>query len=336
MSAKQTSRWQILTKLRFWDHSSTDHAREPVSSHRRSLQPRILCWIVTAAILVGASVYVRAEIHRRIAHLENRSAIGYIPSGGTLLIAGGGPLSEMIRHRFIELAGGPAAKIVVIPAEEIDDQSRGQYREMWLRYGVNSVDVLHTTSRKLANDPEFSQVLESATGVWLGGGQQTWLAMWYGGTLIESRLKGVLGRNGVIGGTSAGAAIMSGVMIAGGRGTPVIGQGFDLIPDAVIDQHFVKRNRIGRLYQVLEQHPDLVGFGIDEATALQYSIKTGHFQVLGQSCVVACVMDVGNESPAKFRLQFLNPGDEFDIRRLRRGEQVQPAFTDFDAVLFGE
>ncbi|WP_397569136.1 cyanophycinase [Schlesneria sp. T3-172] len=336
MSAKQTSRWLKLTSSVSSSRSEIPATPQGSVARRSISMPRMLCWMVTVVILVGASVYVRAEIHRRIAYLEKPPTMGLTPAGGTLLIAGGGHLSEMIRHRFIELAGGTNSRIVVIPAEVIDDEARESYRQMWLKYEVKSVDVLHTTSRATANDVSFCEVLSTATGVWLGGGQQTWLADWYGGTLVESRLKEVLSRNGVIGGTSAGAAIMSGIMIAGGRGTPVMGRGFDLIPGAVIDQHFIKRNRIGRLYQVLERHPDLIGFGIDEETALQYAIKTGSFQVLGQSCVVACVLDAGNEKSGKFRLQFMNPGDEFDIERLRRGDQIQPAFSPFEEVLFGE
>lgn len=336
MSARQRSRWPIVPKLGSQEHSNSSEGQANPQPRRRVPRGRILFWVTTATIVISASVYVRAEIHRRIASLEYGPVMGTPTSGGSLLIAGGGPLSEMIRHRFIELAGGAEARIVVIPAEVVDEQMQGDYREMWLKYGVKAVDVLHTTSRSLADRPEFSQMLESATGVWLGGGQQTWLAEWYGGTLVETRLKEVLARNGVIGGTSAGAAIMSGVMIAGGRRSPVIKRGFDLIPEAVIDQHFVKRNRVNRLYQVLEQYPKLVGFGIDEATALHYSIKSGRFQVLGQSCVVACVMEHEDNLSPKFRLQFLNPGDEFDIQRLRRGEQIESAFTDFDAVLFGE
>ena len=317
------------------------HAEKQVSDKRRRWwlpHRRVVLWAFTAMITIGAGVYVRAEIYRRVSRIEGMSPINVAYSGGTLLIAGGGDLSEQIRHRFVELAGGRDAKIVVIPAESINEQSRVQYRDSWLPYEVKSVDVLHAESRTQADDPEFSRVLETATGVWLGGGQQTWLAAWYGRTRVESRLKELLARNGVIGGTSAGAAVMSRVMIAGGRDQPTMGQGFDLIPGAVIDQHFIKRNRIGRLQRVLEQHPELIGFGIDEGTALQFGVENGRFQVLGQSSVVACVMlkTAENEKPSKLHLQFLNPGTEGDIERLRRGDAIPPGFTDFESMLLGE
>lgn len=297
---------------------------------------RIIFWIVLCLASTGAGVYLRAEIHRRVAQVSGYRTHGKVTSGGTLLIAGGGDLSDTIRQRFIALAGGTQARIVVIPAEATDEASRQQYREAWMRFGVQSVDVLHADSRTEADKPETSRALESATGVWLGGGQQTWLSAWYGRTLVESRLKEVLARNGVIGGTSAGAAVMSGVMIASGRDTPNMGRGFDLIPNAVIDQHFVKRNRFRRLQAVLEDNPHLIGFGIDEGTALQYAVQSGRFEVLGQSCVVACVPTVVSGDRPRLQIQFLNAGDEFDVERLRQGETPPRGITDLDALLFGE
>ena len=140
----------------------------------------------------------------------------------------------------------------------------------------------------------------------------------------------------MIGGTSAGAAVMSNVMIAGGHERPVMGHGFDLIPGAVIDQHFVKRNRIRRLQSALQLHPELVGFGIDEGTALIYGVQSGRFRVLGQSCVVACVPKLNSEQRTEFHFEFLNAGDEFDIERLRRGDPVPPTYVDLDAILLGD
>ena len=336
----------VHPKTRWHFSAFSLRSRRTVSEKQVSDQPRrwwlphrrFAFWVFTALITTGAGVYVRAEIYRRVSRIEDKSPTNVAFSGGTLLIVGGGQMSEQIRQRFVDLAGGRDARIVVIPAESINDQSRAQYRDAWSMYDVNSIDVLHTDSRTQADDPDFSSVLETATGVWLGGGQQTWLTAWYGRTRVESRLKELLARNGVIGGTSAGAAVMSRVMIAGGRDQPTMGQGFDLIPGAVIDQHFIKRNRMSRLQRVLEQHPDLIGFGIDEGTALQYGVETGRFQVLGQSSVVACVMlkSAENEKSSKLHLQFLNPGAESDVERLRRGDAIPPRFTDFESMLLGE
>jgi cyanophycinase len=338
MSIHQKTRWHFPAFL--------SRSRRTVSEKQASDQPRrwliphrrFFFWVSTALITIGAGVYVRAEIHRRVSRIEGISPINIAYSGGTLLIAGGGQLPEQIRQRFVDLAGGHDAKIVVIPAESINEQSRIQYRDSWSMYDVKSVDVLYAESRTQADDPDFSRVLKTATGVWLGGGKQAWLAAWYGRTRVESRLKELLARNGVIGGTSAGAAVMSRVMIASGRDQPTMGQGFDLIPGAVIDQHFIKRNRMNRLQTVLEHHPELIGFGIDEGTALQYGVENGRFQVLGQSSVVACVMrkSAENEKHPKLHLQFLNPGDESNVEQLRRGDPIPPRFTDFESILLGE
>jgi cyanophycinase len=330
MSTGQRFRWRILATWISWRRSPA--ARRAWPSRRRAV-----FWVCAMLMTIGVGVYVRAEIHRRVARFDDSGPANSPRSGGTLLIVGGGQLPGMIRQRFVELAGGHRARIVVIPAAAADDRALTQYRETWLAFDIEAVDVLQAESRTEADDPEFSRVLESATGVWLGGGQQTWLAGWYGRTRVQTRLKELLGRNGVIGGTSAGAAVMSGVMIAGGREKPTMGHGFDLIPGAVIDQHFIKRNRFRRLQCALEQHPELVGFGIDEGTALQYDVESGHFRVLGTSCVVACVPRRGElDQRPGYRIEFLNPGDEFDVERLRRGDPIPAGDIDLEAILSGE
>ncbi|MHC5540898.1 hypothetical protein ACYOEI_21965, partial [Singulisphaera rosea] len=93
-----------------------------------------------------------------------------------------------------------------------------------------------------------------------------------------------------------------------------IGKGFDLISGAVIDQHFLKRNRMERLVGVLSSHPNLVGLGIDEETALVVDVREHHLSVIGQSYVVACVPDSQNRS---VRLKFLKSGDQTDLADLK-------------------
>lgn len=334
--AEPKVRRNILAK---WNPFRRSAASQPTEQRRRWWRiprRRAVVWAVTMLISIGAGMYLRAEIYRRVSRISYSASYGHASQGGTLLIAGGGPLSHNVRQQFIELAGGQAARIVVIPAVSFDESMISQYREGWLQFGVNSVDVLCADSRAQADDPEFSQILDQATGVWLGGGTQSWLADCYGRTRVESRLKELLARNGVIGGTSAGAAIMSSIMIAGGREKPTMGRGFDLIPGAIIDQHFVKRNRIRRLQYALERHPDLIGFGIDEGAALQYAVDSGRFRVVGQSCVIACVPHVEPDQRTTFRLEFFNPGDDFDVDRLRRGDAVPPSYIDIDGILLGE
>ena len=336
MSNERRSFWFSAWRLPWKNRVRNRSAILEGSAVPRSFGRRALFWCVMFFVSTSVGVLVRAEIHRRVSRIGDYSH-GVAPlAGGTLLIAGGGQLPNLIRRRFVELAGGKQARLVIIPAHAVESIELNQYREDWLDFDVESVEVLHADSRTQANDPEFSRVLDNATGVWLSGGQQTWLAGWYGRTCVEQKLKDVLARNGVIAGTSAGAAAMSRVMIAGGRRQPVLGRGFDLIPDAIIDQHFVKRNRLRRLEAALEQHPDLIGFGIDEGTALQYAVKSGRFCVIGQSCVAVGVSVVSAGPSTEVRFEFLNAGDEFDVDRLRRGDAPPPSSIDLETILMGD
>ncbi|SIO46043.1 cyanophycinase [Singulisphaera sp. GP187] len=245
------------------------------------------------------------------------------PSGGKLLICGGGNLPPAIRNEFCKLAGGPDARIVVIPTATSHADHPEYLAKLladWKTCDVGSVNLLHTRSRETANDPLFVQSLTEATGVWLTGGDQVFLTDTYLGTAVQEQLKGVLSRGGVVAGTSAGAAVMSGVMIAGGRDKADVSQGFDFIKGAVIDQHFLKRNRMDRLIGVLALHPNLVGLGIDEETALVVDVREHHLSVLGASYVVACVPDSQHKS---VRLKFLKSGDTTAMADLMKAAVVE-------------
>ena len=102
----------------------------------------------------------------------------------------------------------------------------------WNGRHVASVQLLHTRSRKEADDPQFVDLPTKATGVWIGGGRQDLIVNAYLGTEVETQLMALLARGGVIGGTSAGAAVMSRVMISSGRTEAKLGQGFDFLPGA--------------------------------------------------------------------------------------------------------
>jgi cyanophycinase len=241
-------------------------------------------------------------------------------SGGALVISGGGRLPDEVRDRFLELAGGEDARIVLIPTARslaYDETDPEQDLEPWASRGVASVRLLHTRSRATANEPSFAASLADATGVWIGGGAQSRLSEAYADTEVERQLKALLDRGGVIGGSSAGAAIMTRVMIASGRIDPIEGRGFDFLPGAVVDQHFLKRNRIKRLTRLLERHPDLIGFGIDEETALVVGVRDQRISVVGDSYVVACI-PASKGRPARFEI--LKEGDQTDLAALRKSE----------------
>jgi cyanophycinase len=193
------------------------------------------------------------------------------------------------------------------------------------------VQLLHTRSREEANAPEFLRPLEEATGVWLAGGNQSRLAASYVDTEVERALKDLLERGGVIGGTSAGAAIMTRIMITGGRSLATQGRGFDLLPGSVVDQHFLKRNRLGRLLGLLAEHPRLVGFGIDEGTALVF--QGDRLSVLGDSYVVAC-MPASPEDETN-RLEILKPGDQVLHSALQASARAGRSDTELALQMVG-
>jgi cyanophycinase len=230
---------------------------------------------------------------------------------GALVICGGGRLPDAVVDRFLELAGGPQARIVVVPSADSDSgisRFAAASLERWRARGPAAVQMLHTRSRDEANDPAFLQPLIEATGVWFGGGTQGRLSETYVDTAVEAHLKALLERGGVIGGTSAGAAIMTRVMITGGRTTATQGRGFDLLPASVVDQHFLKRNRLGRMLSLLAQHPGLAGFGIDEGTALV--LQGNRLSVIGDSYVVACMPPSPNQLP---QMEIWKPGDHVEV-----------------------
>jgi cyanophycinase len=270
---------------------------------------RDLCLPVSIVVMLGTAYGARAIEPARSSppRAENTS--------GALVIVGGGLLPDAVRDRFIQLAGGKNARIVVIPTASI----KADYPELlkswafWKAQDVKSVELLHTRDRARANDPAFVKLLKEATGVWIAGGDQALLVAAYHGTAVERELEKLVARGGVIGGTSAGAAVMSTLMIVGGNPSARVGSGFGLLPGVVIDQHFQNRHRLDRLMGVLAKHPECPGLGIDEQTAL---VIKGHVAtVLGTANVRVCLCASGG-MPASVKV--LKAGEEIDLTALTR------------------
>jgi cyanophycinase len=231
-------------------------------------------------------------------------------AGGALVIVGGGLLPDVVRDRFLELAGGKSARLVVIPTASSRAEIPGGSKSYayWKAQNVASVVELHTRMRQQADNTAFVKPLREATGVWMGGGDQSKLVAVYHGTAVEKELHKLLARGGVIGGTSAGASAMSAVMIEGGNPTAVVGTGLGLLPGVVIDQHFLNRNRLNRLLGVLAHHPSYLGVGIDEQTAV---IVKGHtLTVEGNATVRVCFAAWGQQPPS---VQVLKSGGKVDL-----------------------
>ncbi len=253
------------------------------------------------------------------------------PKNGSLVIVGGG-LTPGIVQRFIELAGGADAKIVVIPTAIGGDNAEASGRGFTRRLaagGAQNVTVLHTRDREEANSDSFVQPLTEAGGVWFGGGRQWRLVDAYLGTKTEQALWSVLERGGVIGGSSAGATIQGSYLVRGDSKTNVImmgdhEQGFGYLKNTAIDQHVLTRNRQFDMIEVIRAKPELLGIGLDEDTAIV--VQGDEFEVIGRSYVAIYDHETMG---AEGRFYFLAPGQRFDlatrtVKRTARGGRGEP------------
>jgi len=237
------------------------------------------------------------------------------PATGSLLIAGGGLLPENVLDRFLKLGGGEKANVVVIPtaSRKVDTgienlASYSYWAPLAQDKKVATVCFLHTRKREEANDPKFVKPLKEASAVWFTGGDQELLTDVYKNTAVEREVRAVVKRGGVVGGTSAGAAVMSEVMIRFGNPVAETGAGFGLIDRVIIDQHFQERNRLPRLLGVLTKYPKYLGLGIDEQTAIEVSGQ--RLKVLGARNVRLCLP---SQPAEKNRVQILASGTEIDL-----------------------
>ena len=228
------------------------------------------------------------------------------PAHGRLFIAGGGPLpSEFYRH-FVELAGGAGrSRIVVFPmASEYEDagvELAGDFEKL----GARSERI--SLTREAADSEETAARLSNVTGIWFGGGDQSRLTAALKGTRMERAIQERYRAGAVVGGTSAGAAVISRLMITGDERRPggtrpppqesqsafltidrdniITKEGFGFLSNVIVDQHFVRRRRHNRLISLVLEHPELIGVGIDEATAVELG-PDGWCTVRGESVVI--------------------------------------------------
>jgi cyanophycinase len=205
------------------------------------------------------------------------------------LLAIGGAAGPGLLARFAELAGRHILVVATASAEPDDLETR--YVEAFDRLGAGSVRPLRLSTRAAANDPAVAAELSAATGVFFTGGDQERITATLGGTLAESELQRLVANRAlVLGGTSAGAAMMSGTMIVGGDGAAVqTGPGLEFLPGVLIDMHFAERGRLHRLLAAVARYPHELGLGIDEDTAIL--VDGDRFEVLGSGSVT--VVDAG-------------------------------------------
>ena len=213
---------------------------------------------------------------------------------GFIIPIGGGEDRVRERHihrRFVELSGGKSADIVVIPTASELETTGADYNRIFKGLGASAVDFLPITKRADCDNPRYIDMLDSATGIFLTGGNQLRLSTILGGTGIARKIRRRNAAGVAVAGTSAGASIMSEHMIAGGESNsaPVVGAvslapGLGLTNAVIIDQHFTERNRLGRLLTASSYNPFLIGLGIDEDTAA-FIGPDGLFEVVGSGTV---------------------------------------------------
>lgn len=183
--------------------------------------------------------------------------------------------SKVILQRFIQLAGGEDAHIVVIStASSLGEAATDLYKQLFTQLGATSVSGLRPLTREEANDPSMASAIDGATGIFLTGGNQLRLSSVVGGTRLGAAILAAHEQGVVVAGTSAGASAVSTHMVAFGASgaTPKhrmvqISAGLGILKGVVVDQHFEQRTRLGRLLAVVAQSPSLVGLGLDEDTA---------------------------------------------------------------------
>lgn len=234
---------------------------------------------------------------------------GPAPSaGGHLLIVGGGSQPPELVSRFVELAGGPGhARIAVVPMASEEAEEGGRDKAEQLR-GLGAETVVMNLTRAQAMSDSAVRMLDGITGVWFNGGDQARLTAALLGTPVLDAIHRRYREGAVIGGTSAGAAIMSDSMLTGNQiaeGEDTVGyhgdeyprvarnnieivQGLGFLPGTLVDQHFLRRERQNRLLSVVLERPSLLGVGIDESTAVVVR-PDGWWEIIGASGVL--VMD---------------------------------------------
>ena len=238
------------------------------------------------------------------------------PANGTLIVAGGSLSDPAVFARFVELAGGPSAPIVIIPTagggDDYDQFFGG--RRPFERAGARHITILHTNNPEVANTDAFVEPLLEARGVWFTGGRQWRLADAYLDTKVHDALWGVLERGGVIGGSSAGASIQGSYLVRGDTRTNTVMMGdhevgLGFLKGVGIDQHLLRRNRHFDMVEVVRAKPELLGIGLDENTAI--IVRGDRFEVVGQSYAVIYDHNAMLDGGGLF--YFLAPGDRYDM-----------------------
>jgi cyanophycinase len=222
---------------------------------------------------------------------------------GPLVVIGGAEDKQgecKILREFLKLGGGAHARVLVMTvATELPIDVGMDYVEIFKRLGAYDVRTFDVSHREAANRDSAVEFIEDATCVFFTGGDQLRVTKLLGGTKIDAALHDATMRGIPLGGTSAGASMMSSTMIVDGESetNPRISivnmaPGMEFLKGVVVDQHFAQRGRLGRLMSAVAQYPHHLGLGIDEDTAI--IVEDTYFRVLGNGAV--SVVDAGSMS----------------------------------------
>ncbi len=241
------------------------------------------------------------------------------PPKGHLLVIGGNGTTDDIMARAVQAAGGSQGVVAIFPQASELAETGDNAVAMWRKAGIG---------RAVVPDPKTPadaiKAVREATFVWFPGGDQVRLMKALEKTGIPEAIRARYAEGALVGGTSAGAAVMSRLMITGDgydlqaitAGKTDIAAGLALWPDVILDQHFLKRQRNNRLVSAVLDHPDVVGVGIDETTAV-YVSGGRRFEVLGKNSVV--VIDARKAAVEKTAAGELAAGRGLKLSVLKAG-----------------
>ncbi|MBL8861871.1 MAG: cyanophycinase [Planctomycetes bacterium] len=213
---------------------------------------------------------------------------GSAPKGWLVAVGGGGTTAAVVA-RALELAGGPGARMLIVPQASSAEDAGAKSAEFWREHGAREVEVL-----ELSDAARARRQIAAAAFVWMPGGDQNRLMSALREAGLLDAIRGRYQDGAVVGGTSAGAAVLGAVMIVGGdsadlqsvrAGGTVLSAGLGLWEGALVDQHFLKRQRFNRLLAAVLDRPELVGVGVDERTAVVLH-PGGDCEVVGDGGVV--------------------------------------------------
>ena len=236
-----------------------------------------------------------------------------------------------ILRRFVDVAGGKQARIAIIPTASTMGDTGERYERLFSSLGVREPKSIPFATRADAARADWIAELERATGIFLTGGNQLRLSTILGGTPVAKAIRRLNAHGVAVGGTSAGAAILSEHMIAHGSegATPTAGMatlapGFGMTNRVIIDQHFKQRDRLGRLLSALAYNPFAIGVGLDEDTAAFIDAERV-IEVVGNGAITLIdVSSLGHSSIAEtkvgrpicltnIRLHVLTNGSRYDL-----------------------